>query len=106
MGHCPGCAAVPGHDPPTCLDKDHRPLPPSCDKPALLCITADGNTKANRFASAGCTRTDCSQRHESFKEFYSHDHSVVQADVKRLQQASGKVRALLLLPSADSLAVC
>lgn len=69
-GHCPACAAVPDHPPVGRLGPDaggEQALPP------LLAVTADGNTKCNRFASAGAAHA----REGTFMEFFSHTRKEV-----------------------------
>lgn len=99
---CAGCVAVPGHQPPSRLGEDGQPVAAKTGKPVLLAITADANTKANRFASAGPVGSAALQR-LSFDFFREDDKEIGDAiRAKKLQASrSGWLLACLLVCTSD-----
>lgn len=72
---CAGCVAVPGHQPPSRLDHDGRPVGSKTDKPPLLGITADGNNKTCKFPRTGSVLEKAAKR--QFFDFFPQGRQAV-----------------------------
>lgn len=77
---CAGCVAVPGHQPPSRLDHDGRPVGSKTDKPPLLGITADGNNKTCKFPRTGSVLEKAAKR--QFFDFFPKDDKQFGEEVK------------------------